>query len=260
MQQINDWIRKTTKGTIEKFLTSPLPPLTSLVALNAVYFKGDWLYQFNSQDTQQNAFFQLTNGKRVRVSMMAGKFPIAYGEMATPELQASIIELPYKIQRLGLFVVLPNDLAPNGILNLIASLNATTFTQLITRMKKSKPGGEVNVRIPKFSIRCKLDLDNIFRHNLGLRSVFNGDDVDLSPMFENGYNLAPSMSKFSHEAVLQINENGSLAGASTATIVERVGHFNSIYFEAERPFFFFLTDKQSGLILFSGVYGGPKID
>jgi len=68
------------------------------------------------------------------------------------------------------------------------------------------------------------------------------------------------LSHFSHQAVLQVNENGSIASAASATLVERVGLFTGTYFEADRPFLFFLTDKQSGLILSAGIYGGPKPD
>lgn len=269
MQKINDWVTKTTKGAIKKFLSSPISPSTALVALNALSFRGDWLYKFDEQETQKNSLFQLTNGQNVRVSMMVGKLPIAFGEINDGRLKASIIELPYKTQRLGLFMVLPLEDSPNALFNLMRSLNSTSFTQLIASMKKSKKGDEVNVRIPKFDISSKPDLTTILRYSLGLRSVFSGGEADFTSMFDNSSSssssssstssLPPiSLSQFTHQAVMSIDENGSIAGAASATLVERVGLFNGPYFEADRPFIFFLTDKQSGLILFAGIFASPN--
>lgn len=195
---------------------------------------------------------------------MVGKLPIAFGEINDSRLKASIIELPYKTQRLGLFMVLPLEDSPNGLFNLMRSLNSTTFTQLIASMKKSKKGDEVNVRIPKFDISSKPDLTTILRYSLGLRSVFSGGEADFTSMFETtpvsqSSSLPPiSLSQFTHQAVMSINENGSIAGAASATLVERVGLFSGPYFEADRPFLFFLTDKQSGLILFAGIFAQPN--
>uniref|UniRef100_T1JV43 Serpin domain-containing protein n=2 Tax=Tetranychus urticae TaxID=32264 RepID=T1JV43_TETUR len=264
VDKINDWVTKTTKGAIKKFLSSPISPATALVALNALSYKGDWLYKFDEQETQKNSLFQLTNGQNARVSMMVGKLPIAFGEINDGRLKASIIELPYKTQRLGLFMVLPLEDSPNGLFNLMRSLNSTTFTQLIASMKKSKKGDEVNVRIPKFDISSKPDLTTILRYSLGLRSVFSGGEADFTSMFETtpvsqSSSLPPiSLSQFTHQAVMSINENGSIAGAASATLVERVGLFSGPYFEADRPFLFFLTDKQSGLILFAGIFAQPN--
>lgn len=250
---------KVTKGTIQNFLSTALSPLTALVALNALHFKGDWLYKFDEKETQKNSWFQLTNGQSVRVNMMVGKFPIAFGEINEPAFKASIAELPYKTQRLGLFLVLPLENKPNSLFNLMRSLNSTTFTQLISSMKKSKTGEEVNIRVPKFDLKSKPDLTSLFRYNMGLRSVFSGGEADFSAMFESSPTSPPvSLSQFQHQAILSINENGSIASAATATLVERVGLFSGPYFECDRPFLFFLTDKQSGLILFAGILGNPN--
>src|SRR5687768_14210873 len=40
MNMINDWARVQTKDKIKRILDGPLDPLTRLVLINAVYFKG----------------------------------------------------------------------------------------------------------------------------------------------------------------------------------------------------------------------------
>ncbi|RWS29384.1 Sar s 27 allergen (serpin-like protein 2) [Leptotrombidium deliense] len=252
LRLINDFVAKQTKGLINNFLNTPPSPTTGLMAINALYFKGSWQYKFDERDTENDAEFHLTNGQRVKISMMIGKFPVAYGY--SPSLKASIIELPYNTQRLGLFLLLPDT--NNGLFRLVRTLNATSFTHCITSMRKSK-GDEINVRIPKFDIESMPSLTTLLRNSLGLRTLFSNGEADLSGMFSR-----PSgpiqLNEFVHRAILKIDESGSIGVAATAAIAERIGSFSGKFFEADHPFLFFLTDKQSGIILFAGVYSGPK--
>lgn len=247
---INDWIEKQTQGLIHDFLTSPPSPLTSLMAINAVKYKGDWQYRFDPIDTEPNAWFQLTNGQTARVPMMVSQLPVAFAY--NPSLQTSIIELPYRSQRLGLFLLLPNE--SNGIFGLLRSLNSTVFTNLIASMRKVANGG-VNIRIPKFAIDSMPKVTQILKNQLGLKSLFS-DAADLSAMFAR--TVGPlNVDELLHKAVLRIDENGSVGAAVTATNVERVGVSGGAYFEADHPFVFLLMDKQTGLVLFAGIYAGP---
>ena len=250
LTSINDWIEKQTQGLIHNFLTAPPSPLTSLMAINAVKYKGDWQYMFDPIDTEPNAWFQLTNGQTARVPMMVSQLPVAFAY--NPSLQTSIIELPYRSQRLGLFLLLPNE--SNGIFGLLRSLNSTVFTTLIGSMRKVGNGG-VNIRIPKFAVDSMPKVTQILKNQLGLKSLFT-DAADLSSMFAR--TTGPlNVDELLHKAVLRIDENGSVGAAVTATNVERVGVSGGAYFEADHPFIFMLMDKQTGLVLFAGIYAGP---
>lgn len=255
LQTINDWVSKKTKGIVNDFLSAPPSSLTTIMAVNALHFKSDWQYKFDPQETDPNAWFNMLNGKSVAVPMMVSKLPVAFAHSGT--LKATIIELPYKVQRLGLFVILPDE--TNGLFSLMRGLNSTSFTNLIATMRKINGGSGdgVNIRLPKFEINSTPNIARILRNQLGLRSLFSNGEADLSGMF-----LGPPgpvhVDDFLHKAILKTDENGSVGAAVSATIVERVGSFNGPYFEADHPFVFFLTDKQTGLILFAGIYGGPK--
>lgn len=247
---INDWIEKQTHGLIHDFLSSPPSPLTSLIAINAVKYKGDWQYKFDPTDTEPNAWFQLTNGQTTRVPMMVSQMPVAYAY--NPTLQTSIIELPYRSQRLGLFLMLPNE--SNGLFGLLRSLNATVLTNLIGSMRKVGNGG-VNIRIPKFAVESMPKVTQVLKNQLGLKTLFS-DAADLSAMFVR--NTSPlNVDELLHKAVLKIDEQGSVGAAVSATNVERVGVTGGAYFEADHPFIFMLMDKQTGLVLFAGIYAGP---
>lgn len=284
-QLINDWVERQTRGKISNFLQSPVPSSTLLMAINVLFFKGDWQYKFDPADTDSDAWFTLADGKTVKLPMMVNHLPLAYAY--DPAMKTSVIELPYKAQRLGLFVLLPDE--TNGIFNLMQQLNSTTFANLISMMRKSAPttanGADIgtglagiNVRIPKFTIESSPRLSQILSKQLGLKSLFSPDIADLSGMFgrtpasgiqnsqrrssssSNSTSITPThvgLDELMHKAILQVHEQGSVAAAASATIVERVGLFNGQYFEADHPFLIFLMDKQTGLVLFSGVFAGP---
>lgn len=285
-QTINDWIERQTKGRISNFLSTPVPTSTLLMAINVLYFKGDWQYKFDPTDTESDAWFTQANGNTVKMPMMVNRLPLAFAH--DPVMKTSVIELPYKAQRLGLFLLLPDEIS--GIFHTMQMLNSTSFANLISSMRKPSPTADqgangINVRIPKFSIESSPRLSQILSQQLGLKTLFMPDSADLSGMFawQSTHKRSPGDNTISsplqhrhttdtatdqqvpvqvgldellHKAVLQVDEQGSVAAASSATIVERVGLFNSNYFEADHPFLLFLMDKQTGLVLFSGAFAG----
>lgn len=283
-QMINEWVEKQTRGRISNLLTSPVPSSTLMMAINALYFKGDWQFKFDPSDTDNDAIFTHADGKTSKVPMMVSKLPLAFAHDAN--MRTSVIELPYKAQRLGLFLLLPDETA--GIFHTMQMLNSSSFANLISSMRKPTASANlasnavdlsssgINVRIPKFSIESSPRMSQILTQQLGLKTLFSPDVADLSGMFAGNKSKATSNGKANqqldsqqtplqvgldellHKAILQVDEQGSSAAASSATIVERVGLFNNNYFEADHPFLLFLMDKQTGLVLFSGVYAGDN--
>lgn len=259
LNQINDWIEKHTKHMINNFLTSPPSPTTQLMAINAIRFKGDWQFRFDRSDTEKDAWFRMINGQTTTVPMMVAQLPVAYAYNS--QLKTSIIELPFKTQRLSLFVLLPNDSL--GIFTLLNQLNSTIFANLLYSMRKQididKDGQStgVNIRLPKFSISSMPRITEILKNQLGMKSLFNAENANLDAMF-NRYVGRVQISELLHKAVIKIDEEGSIGAAISSSNIERIGTFNGPYFEADHPFVFLLMDKQTGLTLFAGIYAGPS--
>lgn len=257
MTIINDWVSKQTNGLIENFLASNPSPSSLLLAINALQYSGEWQFKFNPLDTETDARFRRTNGALAKVDMMVSKLPVAYAYNA--ELKTTVIELPYRTQRLGMFLLLPDE--STGIFSLVKTMNETVLTQLITSMRKDVKDG-VNIRLPKFTISSAPRMTSILRDSLGIRSLFTPGQADLSGMFLNLNNSeqigSGHVDDFLHKVILTIDEKGTIGAAASSAVVERLGSFTGSYFEADHPFMYFLTDKQSGLILFAGVYAGPE--
>ena len=84
-EKINSWTAQETKGkSQELFPTGALNPLSRLVLVNAVYFKGRWLESF-SRDMTADADFMKTGGEKVKVKMMASPEP---GTPSTPRTRS----------------------------------------------------------------------------------------------------------------------------------------------------------------------------
>jgi len=71
-----------------------LNPLTRLVLVNGIYFKGLWKDQFKTGHTRKAPFF-LNDTEKVDVDMMYKEAEFPYGEFA--DLDAKAIALPYKV-------------------------------------------------------------------------------------------------------------------------------------------------------------------
>ena len=77
-QTINDWVAQQTRDKIKDLIPpGALSALTRLVLTNAIYFKADWLQQFDRAVTTQQPFY-VTPDDEVSVpmmSMMNTRFP-----------------------------------------------------------------------------------------------------------------------------------------------------------------------------------------
>lgn len=53
---INDWVRKNTKGKIEKIVGEKIDERAVMFLINAIYFKGTWTDEFNPNQTKNLPF------------------------------------------------------------------------------------------------------------------------------------------------------------------------------------------------------------
>lgn len=241
-QQINDWVKASTRGKIDKMIDR-LAPNDEMVLMNAVYFKGNWLEKFDPRDTANASFFA-SDGKR-DVPMMRRSDNFNYLENA--EMQA--VALPYKGRRMSLYLLLPRE--NNSLEKLLASLDAKSFDALANKMTKRKG----SVSLPRFKMQDDINLTPPLK-TLGMTSAF-GLQADFS-------RIAPQLfiSGARHKAVIEVNETGTEAAAATsigmAGSAMPMNQPEPFVFVANRPFLLALRDNQSGALLFLGAVKTPE--
>ncbi len=112
----------------------------------------------------------------------------------------------------------------------------------------------VNLKLPKFTTEMDLSLNQIIS-KLGAPSIFQPGTADFS-RFANG---SFYVSKMLQKAKIEVSERGTKAAAVTAAVMlTSLGphEMKRVEFHANRPFVYFITERNSGAILFMGQFLG----
>ncbi|XP_007901251.1 leukocyte elastase inhibitor isoform X2 [Callorhinchus milii] len=250
-KQINSWIETKTNGKIQNLLDEgSIDDLTRLVLVNAIYFKGNWMTQFQKANTIERPF-RITQNETKPMQMMhcRKRFNIT----CIKEIQCKILELPYMNNELSMIVLLPEDIRDNstGLEQLEKGLTLDTLMDWTSPERMHMV--EVAVALPKFKLEDQFDLESTLS-DMGMRDAFDDTLADFSGMTEKNDLV---LSKVVHKAYVEINEEGTEAAAATA-VVTRTKRFTTVStFEADHPFFFFIRHNKTHTILFFGRFCSP---
>ena len=237
---INEWANEKTKGRIPKVLEDvDITPDIKLVLTNAIYFKGKWKSTFDSARTKDAPFYQ-SDGQKKDCKMMYQRSAFKYLE--TNNFQA--LELPYSGDEVVMQVFLPRK--NSTIENLLAELKPEDLDLLEKGYAR-----DVDVFLPRFKMETSYDLIEPLK-SMGLNLPFSGGDFSKMA----GERL--EISKIIQKAFVELKEEGTEAAAVTVIMMrtESSMHEDPVYvpeFRADRPFFFVIREKSTGLILFTGV-------
>jgi serpin B len=249
-QQINEWVEKETRQKIKDLIPlGAIDRLTRMVLANAIYFKGQWLYQFDKKLTK-DAPFTRDDGTKADVPLMALHGQLAYGETYVGGrcgTAVQILELPYTGQELSMLVFLPER--GGGVEKLALALADPALAAPALRPT------DVKVFLPRFKAESTLSLKPVLM-DLGMKLAFTS--ADFTGMSPRGAELR--ISHVLHKAFVDVNEEGTEAAAATAVIIKREasGPPEPKEFRADRPFLFAIRDNATGAVLFQGRYSGPK--
>lgn len=240
-RQINSWVAGKTADKITELLSpGVLSPMTRLVLCNAIYFKGDWARQFDPQATREAEFFT-TPDRAVRVPLMYQSLNLK-GRALTDG--PSVFELPYQGGELSMIVLLPK--AKDGLGALEGRLTQENLDRWLAELAQSREA-KAQVFLPRFKLSSLFALEKTLAE-MGMASAF-GAGADFSGM-TGQRDLA--ISAIAHQAVLEVNEQGTEAAAATAVIMERTSFSPLQVFRADHPFIFLIRENQTGSILFLG--------
>ena len=127
---INAWVEEKTNDKIKDLLKpGNLSPMTKLVLVNAIYFKGDWAWQFDEQRTKE-ADFWLTADRSIKAPLMTQKRSYQYGQRG--DLQ--ILELPYQGHDLSMVILLPK--VHEGLAEIESQLTAENLAAWTANLRR----------------------------------------------------------------------------------------------------------------------------
>lgn len=245
-KRINDWVEKATNGKIDKMVDGQLDDTFVAMLLNAIYFKGDWKYPFEKNNTE-NREFRLTDGTEKEVPFMKLEEKLSY--MANNEFQ--VIKLPYGDGEMSMTVVLPNE----GVVldEFQSTLTSDRWEEIQSGMKSLKG----TILLPKFKLSYETELNEALE-SLGMASAFT-NQADFSKMVEGDASLL--ISKVKQKTYIDVNEEGTEAAAVTGIQMDASSAppDDPFVMEVNRPFFIAITDDESGVVLFMGLIANPEI-
>ena len=233
LEQVNNWCSAKTHGKIEKILEN-LSPDTAMLLLNAVYFKDEWLSQFEKILTKELSFYNFgIQEKTVEMMNQIGYFN--YYE----DKKVQIIELRFKNDYMSALIILPSDRIDINTYISYLPMSHDEFPTVLKQLKRLK----VHLQLPKFEVDFSEEL-NKFLIDLGMNDGFNTKNADFSGLREEG---GLYINKVVHKTYLKVNENGTEAAAVTVVEIDEMAmpEEDKIYdMKVNRPFLFFLRNSE----------------
>ena len=255
---MNQWVEEKTKQRIRELIPSgSLDPDTRLVLLNAVYFKGTWVLQFDEAATRDEPF-HLEGGGLVRTPLMHVRHEVGYVQAGGYQA----VDLGYRGGDLSMLVLLPDR--KDGLPKLEGTLSAGMLQDCVSRMRTR----EVELFLPRFKITWgTVDVrDQLIA--LGMPLAFSRSEADFSGIngHEPPHEDSLSIWAVLHKAFVEVNEQGTEAAAATAVTLRMLGSALPSFeppipvFRADHPFLFAIRDRKSGAILFLGRTTDPTLE
>jgi serpin B len=237
--KINHWVEEKTNNRIRDLIQPGiLDASTRLVLTNAIYFNGGWMFPFDKEATAPS-LFHISKQESIKTDFMhqTGSYPYYEDE----EIQA--IGLPYENNRMVMMVLLPKSIDGWRMISQVMDRDRINLviSELGTR--------EVQLSLPKFRSELQINLREALT-SMGMGTAFSRY-ADLSGMTgeKNLY-----VDEVIHKAFIEVSETGTEAAAATAAIIGLKSSLRDdpVRFNADHPFVFFLHDRQTGCIIFTG--------
>lgn len=243
---INSWVKDKTNQLIPKIIDE-IPADAVMYLINAVYFKGQWKYQFEKSNTKPKPF-QLSDGAEIQAQSMLQHATYPY--LQGTGFQA--VELPYNQGNFTMTVLLPDaDKTVNDVIDQLSTENWTAWSSQFANT-------DIQLQLPKF--RYEYDEQNMkpILSALGMEVAFDSDNADFTGINADG---GLYISKVKHKTFIETNEEGTEAAAVTSVEISTTSAGQDpqpLFMTIDKPFVYFIQEKSTGTVLFIGTVMNPN--
>ncbi len=248
IDRINNWVASQTHQKI-KTIIKQINASDVMCLVNAVYFKGQWKYSFDSKQTGNKAFY-LTENNAIQTPFMQLEDTFHYA--GSDSLQ--LIELPYGKGDFNMYILLPA--AGISLPRFISNLNEENLQEYLTALRST----DVKLSLPKWKYSYVIDSLLPLLNNLGMGIASLPRAADFSNMYPPEAHAY--ISKAVHKTYIEVNEQGTEAAAATSigvVLPTDIAPETSPVMEVNHPFMYLITEKNSGAILFLGEVNNPGL-
>ena len=257
---INAGVDRATNGKIDDMVQPPISPAVVAMLFNAIYFKGDWMFPFDTANTATETFY-LADGSRTDCRMMSLLGDDHLMEVdapweVEPDTNATYygnellraVSLPYGRGDFRMTVMVPNiehdsSLTVNSIIEQLTTENWEAW------LAGFYPA-DFSAELPRFRFKYEISLREVLM-TLGMGIAFDPGQADFSNLFGGGRFWIDEVKQ---KSFIQVDEKGTEAAAVTQVIFVTGLPPHLL---CNRPFLVVIHENVSGAILFIGKIANP---
>lgn len=242
LDQINGWVKTSTKGKIEKILDR-ITVYDVAFLINALHFKADWATGFSSELTATGPFTK-ADGSVAQVDFVNADRNFTFAQSA----QHNLVDIPFKDSTFSFSLIQPSQT------NTATDWHLNITPEIWNNLYANAQYNRAEVRFPKLKLAYDNDIIQSLK-NLGMLAAFSDRDADFSAMGTAAQNIF--INQIKHKTVLEVDEKGA-EGAAVTSIGFAITSAPPT-FRFNRPFVLVLRHIPTNTMLFTGFVADPSL-
>jgi len=240
---INKWANDNTAGKIPKVLNEISSDAVMFI-MNALYFKGDWSYQFDKSATEERPFHP-DGGTTANVSTMNSEV----GAKLVTGNNYKAVEMPYGRTNFTMIVIVPTE----TLSTFYTSFTSGVWNSITSGFDGADEYGKLIVYMPKFKFSYEKYLNDQLRA-MGMVDAFIDSQANLSGISDQSI----FVSFVKQNTFVEVDEVGTEAAAVT-TIGVNTTSFppEPTQFVIDKSFVFAIRERTTNTLLFIGQVLNP---
>ena len=235
---INDWVSRQTDKMIPEILDE-IPDGAVMYLVSALAFDAKWDRPFKSYEVWDGTF-TARGGQDQTGDFLHG----AVGQYLSDEHAEGFLK-PYADGKYAFAALLPDE--TTSIDDYVNQLTGERLHAILA----SPIDERVEIALPKFKAEFSAELSENLKA-LGMTDAFDGANADFTDLGTSDEGNI-YISRVLHKTFIQVDEEGTKAGAATA--VEAAAEGAALYPHSvllNRPFVYMIVDLETGLPIFLG--------
>lgn len=254
---MDNWVQQKTFNLIDSIGIQPTPVLRIVLA-NALAIQMDWEYQFDTDKTNGDSFYQ-NDGTEIQATTMymdSSSSAIKYYVDDNTTAISMPLNSTTKDASLEFIAIMPSG----DLSDYVNNIDTSKVESVINNLKPaSEPRDGIIVSIPKFKFDYELDFKNDLE-KLGIKDAFNDNTADFSRMASEPLSVSDAI----HKSNIDFSEDGIEAAAVTAfamvkNAMEKDEEPQPIIIDINHPFLFLIYDTDNSATWFTGAVYQPNL-
>lgn len=233
--EINNWARSSTSGSIDSIYLVNQNPCPTYCIYSLLCFDGKWGCRFDKDLTKLSDFrnADLTVSTVDMMSSGSKTYPVKMGENYVS------VSMPYGSGSFMIDLFLPSE---GSVVDDVAATLAAGGWRRHSSMQVSN---SVSVKLPRFELRSENDLLRLLKR-CGIEKMFEKSD-DFAPMTSGSVGITSAAQGIS----ISVDEDGTKIKVVTSSSGDMSYFAEEMIFD--EPFLYVIHEKSTGAVVLTGI-------